>query len=65
MICEYELNVNNIYIDSTLGDDEVLRLTMTVVGIVNDMIGGIILILPVMALNAGYILTLIVIFVSQ
>lgn len=34
---------------------------MTVVGMVNGMIGGLILLLPVYALNAGYILTLIVI----
>lgn len=37
---------------------------MTVVGMVNGMIGGLILILPVLALNAGYILTLIVILVT-
>jgi amino acid permease len=64
MICESESTVNNIYIDSTMGDDEVLSPTMTVVGMVNGMIGGLILILPVMALNAGYILTFIVLLVT-
>jgi amino acid permease len=37
---------------------------MTVVGMVNGMIGGLILILPVLALGAGYILTFIVILVT-
>lgn len=37
---------------------------MTVVGMVNGMIGGLILILPVLALDAGYILTFIVIFLT-
>jgi len=37
---------------------------MTIVGMVNGMIGGLILILPVLALDAGYVLTLIVIFVT-
>lgn len=37
---------------------------MTVVGMVNGMIGGLILILPVLALNAGYILSFIVILLT-
>lgn len=37
---------------------------MTVVGMVNGMIGGLILILPVYALTSGYIDTLIVILVT-
>jgi amino acid permease len=37
---------------------------LTVVGMVNGMIGGLILILPVDALNAGYIFTLIVILIT-
>ena len=45
-------------------DDEQLNAPMTVIGMVNGMIGGLILILPVLALQAGYILTLIVIFVT-
>jgi len=36
---------------------------MTVVGMVNGMIGGLILILPVLALNSGYIFSLIVLVV--
>jgi len=36
---------------------------MTVVGMVNGMIGGLILILPVLTLNAGYIFSLIVLAV--
>lgn len=45
-------------------DDEKLSSPMTVIGMVNGMIGGLILILPVYALQAGYILTLIVIFAT-
>lgn len=37
---------------------------MTILGMVNGMIGGLILILPVYALEAGYIMTLIVIAVT-
>jgi len=37
---------------------------MTVVAMVNGMIGGLILVLPIMALNAGYIFTLIVIAIT-
>jgi hypothetical protein len=37
---------------------------MTVVGMVNGMIGGLILILPVLALNAGYLLSFIVILLT-
>jgi len=37
---------------------------LTVVGMVNGMIGGLILILPVDALNSGYMFTLIVILVT-
>jgi hypothetical protein len=37
---------------------------MTVVGMVNGMIGGLILLLPVYALDAGYILSFIVIFLT-
>lgn len=35
---------------------------MTVLSIVNGMIGGLILLLPVMALEAGWLLTLIALF---
>jgi amino acid permease len=42
-------------------DDEKLSPQMAVLGMVNGMIGGLILILPVYALNAGYVLSLIVI----
>ncbi len=45
-------------------DDEVLSTPMTILGMVNGMIGGLILILPVYALHAGYILTMIIIFVT-
>jgi hypothetical protein len=41
-------------------DHEVLSAPMTVIGMVNGMIGGLILILPVYALDAGYILTFII-----
>jgi len=37
---------------------------MAIVGMVNGMIGGLILLLPVYALDAGYILTLIIIFIT-
>lgn len=37
---------------------------MTVVGMVNGMIGGLILILPLLALQAGYILTLIILIIT-
>ena len=37
---------------------------MAIVGMVNGMIGGLILLLPVYALDAGYVLTLIVIMVT-
>ena len=37
---------------------------MAVVSMVNGMIGGLILLLPVYSLEAGYIVTLIVIFVT-
>lgn len=40
---------------------EILNAPMTIVAMVNGMIGGLILLLPVFALNAGYLLTLIVI----
>lgn len=40
---------------------ETLNAPMTVVGMVNGMIGGLILILPVYTLQAGYLLSLIVI----
>lgn len=44
-----------------MGDDlETLSSPMVVIGMVNGMIGGLILILPVYALNAGYILSAIV-----
>jgi len=45
-------------------NDETLSSPMTVVGMVNGMIGGLILILPVLAFDAGYILTFIVILVT-
>ncbi len=44
--------------------DETLSPFMAVVGMVNGMIGGLILILPVLALNAGYALTFIVISIT-
>ena len=37
---------------------------MTILGMVNGMIGGLILILPVYALQAGWVITLIVIFIT-
>ena len=37
---------------------------MAILGMVNGMIGGLILLLPVFALNAGYILTLLIILVT-
>ncbi len=37
---------------------------MVVVGMVNGMIGGLILILPLLALGAGYILSFIVLFIT-
>lgn len=44
--------------------DETLSPFMAVVGMVNGMIGGLILLLPVLALDAGYVLTLIVIAIT-
>jgi amino acid permease len=43
---------------------EVLNAPMTVLGMVNGMIGGLILLLPVYTLHAGYFLSLIVIAIS-
>lgn len=37
---------------------------MTVIAMVNGMIGGLILILPVMALESGWLLTLIVLIIT-
>ena len=37
---------------------------MAIIGMVNGMIGGLILLLPVYALSAGYIVTLLVIFMT-
>ena len=45
-------------------EEEKLSAPMAIIGMVNGMIGGLILLLPVYALDAGYILTLIVIFVT-
>jgi amino acid permease len=45
-------------------EDEKLSSPLTVLGMVNGMIGGLILILPVYALKAGYILTFLVILVT-
>ncbi len=42
-------------------NQEILSAPMTIIAMVNGMIGGLILLLPVYALNAGYLLTLIVI----
>lgn len=44
--------------------DETLSPLMAVVGMVNGMIGGLILLLPVLAFDAGYVLTFIVIFLT-
>ena len=45
-------------------EKEVLSPPMTVVGMVNGMIGGLILLLPIYALQSGYISTLIIIFLT-
>ena len=42
-------------------EDERLSPAMSILGMVNGMIGGLILILPVSALEAGYLLTFLVI----
>lgn len=47
-----------------MGSEEVLNGPMTVLSMVNGMIGGLILILPLLALEAGYILTLIILIVT-
>ena len=47
-----------------MGGEEVLSTPMTVVAMVNGMIGGLILILPILALDAGYILTFLVILIT-
>ena len=45
-------------------DSEQLSAPMVILGMVNGMIGGLILLLPVFALDAGYVLTLIVILIT-
>lgn len=47
-----------------MGGDETLNTPMTIVAMVNGMIGGLILILPILALDAGYMLTFLVILVT-
>lgn len=45
-------------------DTQLLSTKMTVLSLINGMIGGFILLIPVLALQTGYISTLIIIFVS-
>lgn len=43
---------------------EMISAPMTVIGLINGMIGGVILVLPLLALEAGTVVTAIVIIVS-